>query len=104
MKRFRWLILLIALGLIGGISVLAFKLQEERWKTRVLPEDRPFVGLALQAEAEGPVDEEQLRHLMPFYPRVMRFPSEVCVQLNSRMGWTDGGSIDLPPAGSLDLM
>jgi hypothetical protein len=73
---------------------MPFKLQEERWKTRIFKEDQTFVRLAYLAEAEGPVTEEQLRHLMkPFYPRVMQFPDEVCVQLNSRMGWTDGGSI-----------
>jgi hypothetical protein len=94
MKYLKALSLLAVLGLLGVIDLLTFKLQEERWKTHIFTDDQPFVRLAYLAEAEGPVNEEQLRHLMkPFYPRVMRFPNEVCVQLNSKMGWTDGGSI-----------
>ena len=94
MKHFPWPALVVALVLLGLIGLLAFRLQEEHWKTRVWPEDQPFVRLAFGAEAERPITKEQLRQLMkPFYPRVIRFPDEVCVQLNARMGWTDGGSI-----------
>ncbi|HCF25323.1 MAG TPA: hypothetical protein DER67_07360 [Novosphingobium sp.] len=68
------------------------ELVEERWKTRIRDEDEPFVRLAYLRE--GATNDEGVRHLMkPLYPRVIRFPNEVCVQLNSKMGWTDGGSI-----------
>jgi hypothetical protein len=92
MNLFRWLTILVALGMLGVIGVLFFKLEEKRWETLVLPEDQPFVRLAFRAE--GAITAEQLRHFEePFYPRVMRFPNEVCVQLNAKMNWTDGGSI-----------
>ena len=89
MKLFHWLTILVALGMLGVIGV---QLEEKRWETLVFPEDQPFVRLAFREE--GAVTEEQLRHFeKPFYPRVMRFPNEVCVQLNAKMNWTDGGSI-----------
>ena len=78
--------------MLAIIGLLLFKLLEEHKKSAIFREDQPFVRLAYRAE--GAVTEEQLRHFKkPFYPRVMRFPNEVCVQLNSRLGWTDGGSI-----------
>ncbi len=92
MNARRAIVLVAFLTLVGLAGFLAMELVEERWKTRIRDEDEPFVRLAYLRE--GATNDEGVRHLMkPFYPRVIRFPNEVCVQLNSKMGWTDGGSI-----------
>lgn len=71
---------------------LAYGLLYERHKTEVWREDEPFVRLAYDIEA-APRSGEDLKKIDVFYPRVIRFPAEVCVQLKSNPGWTDGGSI-----------
>ena len=87
---------IIATGVIGMLialaAFLAFQWFQERWRTQILPRDEPYVRLAFNMEAT-PGDGERLRREGVFYPRIIHFPSEVCVQLNSNWNYTDGGSI-----------
>lgn len=84
------LVAIIALLILTGF--LSYKLLYERRKTEVRREDEPFVRLAYDAEA-APASGRDLERREIYYPRVIRFPEEVCVQLKSNPGWTDGGSI-----------
>lgn len=88
---------IIAIGAVIALSCLSafllLELEKERWKTKVWEEDEPFVALAFAQEG-APENGEGLRQFKKvFYPRVMRFPNEICVQLGANWGWTDGGSI-----------
>jgi hypothetical protein len=92
MSRRAKLGLVVIVALLVLVGFLCCELFEERWKTRVWPEDEPFVRMAYDMEA-APGKGQDFRQKGVFYPRVIRFPDEVCVQLNSNFGWTDGGSI-----------
>ena len=78
--------------LIAFVAFLAFQWFQERWRTQISATDEPFVRLAFNMEA-APGNGERLRRQGIFYPRVIQFPNEVCVQLNSNWNYTDGGSI-----------
>lgn len=86
----------LGLAAIIGLTILAaflgYELLYERVKDEVWRDDEPFVRLAYDAEA-APKSGRELERLGVFYPRIIRFPEEVCVQLRSNPGWTDGGSI-----------
>lgn len=84
------LVAIIALLILAGS--LTYEFLYERHKTQISRQDEPFVQLAYDMEA-APASGQELRHKEVFYPRVIRFPEEVCVQLNSNPGFTDGGSI-----------
>lgn len=80
----------VILAILAGYLWLALK--QARWESRVANDDEAFVVLAYRRE--GAFSEEaMLQFRKALYPRVIRFPGEVCVQLRARAGWTDGGSI-----------
>ena len=88
---------IIATGVVIGLCCLSaylfWELKKEQFKNEVWKEDQPFVTLAFAQEG-APASGEGLRQFQKvFYPRVMRFPEEVCVRLGANPGWTDGGSI-----------
>jgi|TARA_Y100000310_G_C20200856_1_gene586829 hypothetical protein len=79
-------------GLLMLSAYLAYNLLYEKQKNAVWREDEAFVRFAYAIEA-APASGQDLMKKNVFYPRVIRFPTEVCVQLNSNPGWTDGGNI-----------
>jgi hypothetical protein len=71
---------------------LAHSLLYEQQKAEIGREDEPFVRLAYAIET-APASGQDLKQKNVFYPRVIRFPAEVCVQLVPNPGWTDGRGI-----------